>query len=107
MSRGRGVLARAAASPYTDAVAPPCADNPDPWTLTGDMPTPCLTKAAQSARTRRTVLAAAHELFAEDGYAATSTVASMHRAGVPSQVRASHLRDQPTLLARCDHWVAL
>ena len=81
---GRGVLALAAASPCTDAVASPCADNPNSWTLAGGRPTTCLTKAARSAQTRRTVLDAAQELFAEDGYAATSTATIMHWAGVPS-----------------------
>ena len=63
------------------------------------MATTRLTKAEQSAQTRRALLDAAHELFAEDGYAATSTEAVARRAGVTRGALYYQFRDKAALFA--------
>ena len=54
-------------------------------------------KAEQSDRTRATLLSVARELFAQAGYAATSTEEVVHRAGVTRGALYHHFRDKREL----------
>jgi AcrR family transcriptional regulator len=53
-----------------------------------------ISKAEQSERTRRALLDAAWELFAEHGYAKTSTEEVVRRAAVTSGALYYHFRDK-------------
>ena len=58
-----------------------------------------ISKAEQSERTRRALLDAAWELFAEHGYAKTSTEEVVRRAAVTSGALYYHFRDKVGLFA--------
>ncbi len=56
-----------------------------------------ISKADQSRRTRSTLLTAARELFAEQGYAHTSTEEILARTGVTRGALYYHFRDKVDL----------